>query len=251
MEIIEILKNCTIANGNIIKLPDVQLERADYMKVKKLFESNGGKWKGGKCHGFLFNTTDVSPILSRLQGGDLTDRKKEFQFFATPQNIAMRLAVRLGDVSVSDRILEPSAGTGSLVKAVLEEWPDCTVDCYELMPENRVELEKITNARVLGDDFLTAEVGMYDKIIANPPFSKNQDIKHVMKMWDHLAENGQMAVRVIELFGHGGSPFQKKSRFPGSFAFFQYRTLTRSTSDMARIWEAISSPILSPRSTMV
>ena len=194
MEIIEILKNCTIANGNIIKLPDVQLERADYMKVKKLFESNGGKWKGGKCHGFLFNTTDVSPILSRLQGGDLTDRKKEFQFFATPQNIAMRLAVRLGDVSVSDRILEPSAGTGSLVKAVLEEWPDCTVDCYELMPENRVELEKITNARVLGDDFLTAEVGMYDKIIANPPFSKNQDIKHVMKMWDHLAENGQMAV---------------------------------------------------------
>ena len=29
MEIIEILKGCTIANGNIIKLPDVQLERAD------------------------------------------------------------------------------------------------------------------------------------------------------------------------------------------------------------------------------
>lgn len=30
MEIIEILKCCTIANGNIIKLPGVQLERADY-----------------------------------------------------------------------------------------------------------------------------------------------------------------------------------------------------------------------------
>ena len=194
MEIIDIIKDCTIANGNIIKLPDVQLDRADYLKVKKLMESNGGKWKGGKCQGFLFNTTDVTPILIRLQGGDLSDRKKKFQFFATPPNIAMRLAVRLGDVSSSDRILEPSAGTGSLVKAVLDEWPDCIVDCYELMPENRSELEKINNAHVLGDDFITAEVGMYDKIIANPPFAKNQDILHVTKMWEHLNKGGQMAV---------------------------------------------------------
>jgi len=194
MEIIEILKNCTIANGNIIKLPDVQLERSDYMKVKKLFESNGGKWKGGKCQGFLFNTTDVSPILSRLQGGDLTDRKKKFQFFETPMHIAMRLAARLGDIKDSDKILEPSAGRGALVNAVLETWPDHVIDCYELMEENRDELAKIPNARLLGNDFMEAEVGMYDKIIANPPFTNNQDIKHVMKMWDHLADGGQMAV---------------------------------------------------------
>lgn len=194
MEIIEILKNCTIANGNIIKLPDVQLERSDYLKVKKLFESNGGKWKGGKCQGFLFDTTDVSPILSRLQGGDLTDRKKKFQFFETPMPIARRLAARLGDVESSDKILEPSAGRGALINAVLETWPDHVIDCYELMDDNRAELAKIPNARLLGNDFMEAEVGIYDKIIANPPFTNNQDIKHVMKMWDHLAEGGQMAV---------------------------------------------------------
>ena len=194
MEIIEILKNCTIANGNIIKLPDVQLERSDYLKVKKLFESNGGKWKGGKCQGFLFDTTDVSPILSRLQGGDLTDRKKKFQFFETPMPIARRLAARLGDVESSDMILEPSAGRGALINAVLETWPDHVIDCYELMDDNRAELANIPNARLLGNDFMEAEVGIYDKIIANPPFTNNQDIKHVMKMWDHLAEGGQMAV---------------------------------------------------------
>lgn len=194
MEIIEILKNCTIANGNIIKLPDVQLERSDYQKVKKLFESNGGKWKGGKCQGFLFDTTDVSPILSRLQGGDLTDRKKKFQFFETPMPIARRLAARLGDVESSDKILEPSAGRGALINAVLETWPDHVIDCYELMDDNRAELAKIPNARLLGNDFMEAEVGIYDKIIANPPFTNNQDIKHVMKMWDHLADGGQMVV---------------------------------------------------------
>lgn len=194
MELIEIVRNCTVSNGNIIKLPDVQLDRADYLKVKKLFESNGGKWKGGKCQGFLFNTTDVTPILERLQGGDLSNRKKKFQFFETPVEIAWRLAVRLGDVEPLHRILEPSAGCGALVKAVLEEWPDQVVDCYELMEENRTELGKIPNARILGEDFLESEVGMYDRIIANPPFTNNQDITHVMKMWDHHSEGGQKAV---------------------------------------------------------
>lgn len=194
MDITDIIKDCTIANGNIIKLPDIQLERADYMKVKKLFESNGGKWKGGKCQGFLFDTTDVSSILARLQGGDTTNRKKKYQFFETPADVARRLAVRLGDVEPTHRILEPSAGRGALIKAVLEEWPDQAVDCYELMEENRAELAKMPGARLLGDDFMEAEVGMYDKIIANPPFTYNQDIKHVMKMWEHLSEGGQMAV---------------------------------------------------------
>ena len=194
MEVAEIIKGCTIANGNIIKLPNIQLERADYLKVKKLFESNGGKWKGGKCQGFLFNTPDVSPLLARLQGGDRPNPKKEFQFFETPANIAYRLAARLGDLEPTHKILEPSAGCGALVKAVLDNWPEQTIDCYELMEENRAELAKIPNVRLLGNDFMEASVGMYDRIIANPPFTKNQDIKHVMKMWEHLADGGQMAV---------------------------------------------------------
>lgn len=196
MGITEIIKDCTIANGNIIRLPDVQYERADYMRVKKLFESNGGKWKGGKCQGFLFDTTDASPILARLQGGDLSDRKKKFQFFETPANVASMLVSRLGDVEPTDRILEPSAGRGALIKAVFENLPELelTVDCYELMEENREVLAEIPNVRLLGDDFMEAEVGMYDKIIANPPFANNQDIKHVTKMWEHLSDGGQMAV---------------------------------------------------------
>ena len=193
MEINEIIKDCTIADGNVIRLPNIQLERADYMKVKKLFESNGGKWKGGKTQGFVFDS-DAKSILARLQSGDTSNRKKKFQFFETPADIAHKLAVRLGDVEPTHRILEPSAGRGALIKAVLEEWPEQMVDCYELMEENREELAKIPNARLLGNDFLEAEVGMYDKIIANPPFANNQDIKHVTKMWEHLADGGQMAV---------------------------------------------------------
>ena len=195
MEIKDIIKDCTIADGNVIRLPNIQLERADYMKVKKLFESNGGKWKGGKTQGFIFDA-DVESILARLQGGDTSNRKKKFQFFETPADIAHKLDVRLGDVEPTDRILEPSAGRGALIKAVFENWPELelTIDCYELMDENREALAEISGVRLLGNDFMEAEVGMYDKIIANPPFANNQDVKHVTKMWEHLADGGQMAV---------------------------------------------------------
>lgn len=193
MEIKDIIKDCTIVDGNVIKLPNIQLERTDYIKVKKLFESNGGKWKGGKTQGFVFDS-DAESVLARIQGGDTSNRKKKFQFFETPTDIARKLAMCLGDIEPTHRILEPSAGRGALIKAVLEEWPEQTVDCYELMEDNREALTNIPNARLLGYDFLEAEVGMYDKIIANPPFANNQDIKHVMKMWEHLADGGQMAV---------------------------------------------------------
>ena len=193
MDIKDIIKDCTIADGNVIKLPNIQLEMTDYIKVKKLFESNGGKWKGGKTQGFVFDS-DAESVLARIQGGDTSNRKKKFQFFETPIDIARKLVMCLGDLEPTHRILEPSAGRGVLIKAVLEECPKQTVDCYELMEENREVLAKISNARLLGYDFLEAEVGMYDKIIANPPFANNQDIKHVMKMWEHLANGGQMAV---------------------------------------------------------
>jgi 16S rRNA G1207 methylase RsmC len=58
--------------------------------------------------------------------------------------------------------------------------PDC--DCIELNPENREYLT--TNGfNLVGDDFMSFE-GEYDVIIANPPFSKQQDIDHINKMID-------------------------------------------------------------------
>ena len=47
----EVLQKCTI-EGNIVKLPNVQLDRNEYLEVKKALELIGGKWKGGKVFGF-------------------------------------------------------------------------------------------------------------------------------------------------------------------------------------------------------
>ena len=90
-------------------------------------------------------------------------------------------------------ILEPSAGRGSLVRAIRRLCPDAIVDCYELMPENKEFLSKVEGARIKGDNFDEC-MDIYQRIVANPPFAGNQDIKHVRRMYELLEEGGEMSV---------------------------------------------------------
>lgn len=51
----------------------------------------------------------------------------------------------------------------------------------------------LNNVILLDEDFTKDSVGSYTKIIANPPFSGNQDIEHVRLMYDRLEEGGTLA----------------------------------------------------------
>ena len=68
------------------------------------------------------------------------------------------------------------------------------VDYYELMPENRQFLSTMDNVRPMGEDFYEEQSNVqYDRIIANPPFSGNQDIRHVKRMYACLKPGGIVA----------------------------------------------------------
>jgi len=184
----EVLKKCTVEN-NVVKLPEGNLDRKVYLDVKKSLERIGGKWKGGKVFGFVFNE-DPTELLNKIAGGENINLKKDFQFFATPGELADEL-VALADVNTAKTFLEPSAGQGAIVKAINRIRPSSVVDCFELMKANRNVLEKINTVNILGEDFLKSN-SKYDRIIANPPFSKNQDIQHIKHMYDCLNENGMI-----------------------------------------------------------
>jgi hypothetical protein len=121
--------------------------------------------------------------------------KKEFQFFATPDTIADRL-VNLADINDPFlMVLEPSAGQGAIVKALLRKEPDLIIHAYELMEINRNILSKIEDCIILGDDFLkriTYREPSFDRIVANPPFSNNQDIDHIFQMYNSLKNGGKL-----------------------------------------------------------
>lgn len=201
----EVFRLTTLDESNVLHLPSIEYGRKDYSEIKKQIESVGGKWNRSK-NGFVFKeTTDVSNVRDMLvKGVDLAERKVKYQFFGTPFKVATYilgfLPLRYNEdrtktyrIKDTDRILEPSAGQGSIINAIHYFNPNVVVDCFEMMEENREILKTIPNVNILGDNFLESDTNLqYDIIVANPPFTNNQDIDHVVRMLEHLKVGGTL-----------------------------------------------------------
>jgi hypothetical protein len=206
----QVLQACTI-EGLVVKLPNVQLDRKLYQEVAKSLELIGGKWKGGKVQGFVF-VLDPTDLLDTISNGGKRNLKKEYQFFATPSELAHEL-VYYADLKNHDSVLEPSAGQGAIIEHINKVVPNVTPDCYELMDVNRVMLaKKDLKYNLVGEDFLTCDK-KYDKIIANPPFAKDQDIKHIQHMFKCLKKGGRLVSLATEKFYTNGDSDDKAQRY--------------------------------------
>lgn len=189
MNEVDVLKQCTILDRKIVRLPAVQLDRTLYQQVAKRLQGIGGKWKGRPINGFIFGH-DPTDLLADLQRGKVRNLKKEFQIFETPDHIAKQI-VDLAAIEEHHRVLEPSAGRGAIIKHI----PQCAeLSVYELLPENRNVLFDLDRDITWGGaDFLNAAAEpKYHRIVANPPFSKNQDIDHIRKMYELLEPGGRL-----------------------------------------------------------
>ena len=205
----EILKACTI-EGNIVRLPEGQLERKLYKEVANALALIGGRWTGRKVMGFVFEE-DPTELLAQIANGEKRNLKKEFQFFATSVKLADKL-VQLADIKSKHDILEPEAGQAAIVKAINRVLPNKKVYCFELMPVNQTILRKIKNVILVGSDFLTQNDGvLFDRIIANPPFTNNQDIDHIYKMYDTCKNEGRIVTMASKHWQH--STNKKETQF--------------------------------------
>ena len=184
----EVLQGCTV-HENVVKLPNTTLDRKMYLEVKKSLDLIGGKWKGGKVQGFVFDS-DPTDLLASIAGGEQCNLKKDYQFFATTPALAKYL-VALADLQPGDEVSEPQAGQGAIVAVINDA--GFTPDIYELMQQNVMILQKSgLHFNILGQDFFKHGSKLYDKIIANPPFTKNQDIDHVVEMFNVLKPTGRL-----------------------------------------------------------
>lgn len=180
---------------NVAYLPTSQLN--DYPELKKALLKINGKYKRNT---FVF-PNNAKQCIDELLNGDTVDFKKKFQFFATPPELADRMAQDIIWSKYNMKILEPGAGHGALIDAMYKSKPDrvnVAVDLIELSELNYTVLMekfewKMNEVCVFNDDFLSMDFDeKYDLIIANPPFTKNQDIDHIRKMYDVLADNGRI-----------------------------------------------------------
>lgn len=205
----ESLLKCRV-EGNVLHLPPMSDgPLSNYADVRKALLNAGATYKRNT---FVFKS-DAQPLIDRLTGGESVNIKKEFQFFPTPEDLADRMAA-LAELEEEQKILEPSAGQGALVWAIGRYAGLTPVYCYELMLENQQELKKIPTVRLLGDDFLQNNSnGEYDRIIANPPFSKNQDIDHILEMYRLLKVGGVLVTICSKHFEMSGN--KKETEFKG------------------------------------
>lgn len=98
--------------------------------------------------------------------------RAESQLFVTPAPVCDRL-VTLAEISNRDHILEPSAGTGAILRAIRDTAPEAMCDAVEINSGLvRYLRENFNGVRVQCGDFMEWQpVQYYSRIIMNPPFS--------------------------------------------------------------------------------
>ncbi len=112
--------------------------------------------------------------------------------YSTPARLAAWM-VELLDIQPGQRVLEPSAGEGDLVRAALAACPGASIDVLEIQPALQALLEQ-EGYRLVGTDFLAYRPGpMYHRIVMNPPFKNGLDIWHILYAFDLLAYGGRLA----------------------------------------------------------
>ena len=166
-----------------------QLDRKIYEKTNKVLEAAGGKWnRKAKAH--VFDSDAADRIDQIIVSGEVEIPKDEFNYFPTPPDVVDRLMAIAG-IEPHMQCLEPSAGRGAI--AVEMHKAGAFVHMFELMAANHQALVElgIPGAIATKADFLLASPNpVYDRVVMNPPFAKQADIKHVMHALKFMRPDG-------------------------------------------------------------
>lgn len=172
----------------------------DWPALKQVVEALGGRWlpKSKKTRGGWAFPEDVDAmdvITAARERGVVLDPKL-LGFYATSDELADALVAPLC-IQPGERVLEPSAGDGALVRAVLRACPQALVSCVELLPENRAKLAA-HGFSLIGEDILALrpeDHEPFDVVVANPPFGQGRpEIHHSLHMLRFLRPGGRMAL---------------------------------------------------------
>ena len=202
-DVLDVLRTSTITAAHL-ELPPGQLERKRYLKVDKVLTRLRGTWDK-KQKGHLF-AEDPRPLFALVFEIGTMPPKNPTAYYPTPDEVADLLLTSeaLADYRIpknATKILEPSAGTGNLARAVraycVREGiisPTGQLDCCEIVPAF-VERLREQAFPVVGTDFLAFKPAWgYHAMVMNPPFSVDGDAcayaTHILHAWDLLAPGG-------------------------------------------------------------
>lgn len=187
-EVLAVLSASQTAGLSLV-LP-AQLDRSLYMRTNKVLEAAGGVWnRKAKAH--LFSADAAERMDQIILSGSVEVPRDEFQFFESTPSVVARL-LHHADIKPGMSVLEPQVGRGAIAFACAAL--GAKVDAIELEEGNyRAVLNDPRLNSVLQGDFLaTTPVPVYDRVVGNPPFRAQADIKHTLHALGFLAPRGKL-----------------------------------------------------------
>jgi protein-L-isoaspartate O-methyltransferase len=129
------------------------------------------------------------------------------EFFATPPAVVDRM-IAVAGLEAGMTVLEPSAGLGAIASRVAPLV--ASVECIERDSQlaSRLRAASTWAGDVLCADFLEVPPApVYDRVLMNPPFSRQADIRHVTHAYEFVKPGG----RVVAVMSAGAEFRQGKT----------------------------------------
>lgn len=179
----------------------------EYDRLRWVMESYGGRWNE-RCKGFKFNEFDdekLKSIKADLSVGfvNLSEEKRTREkdaFFPTPVKVVDKM-IRTANLKPDSIMLESSAGTGRILdeaKKVIN-----SVDNFVVIEMNS-ERQRILRDKGYKVDFngtfedslkdseTLKKIKNCDKVVINPPFKNDSDVKHLLISYMFCADNADV-----------------------------------------------------------
>lgn len=179
----------------------------EYDRLRWVMESYGGRWNE-RCKGFKFNEFDdekLKSIKADLSVGfvNLSEEKRTRErdaFFPTPVKVVDKM-IETANLKPDSIMLESSAGTGRILdeaKKVIN-----SVDNFVVIEMNS-ERQRILRDKGYKVDFngtfedslkdseILKKIKNCDKVVINPPFKNDSDVKHLLISYMFCADNADV-----------------------------------------------------------
>ncbi|MGW3308141.1 class I SAM-dependent methyltransferase [Streptomyces sp. NPDC001073] len=211
-DILDVLRRVQ-TDGRHLVIPGPRLAARLYERTNEVLAGAGSVWSTRE-QAHVFPGDAAEAVAHLLKTGEVTtarEHRQASQYFPTPAEVVDQL-LKLANPFPGAEVLEPSAGRGAIACAL--DSIGCVVDCVERDPDNAIALDETGAARKLAvADFLTVEpAAVYDRVVMNPPFTRDADIAHVTHALKFLKPGGLLvAVMSQAVAWHKGkaSAFRK------------------------------------------
>lgn len=167
----------------------------EYDRLRWVMESYGGRWSE-RCKGFKFNEFDdekLKYIKADLSVGfvNMSEEKRTRErdaFFPTPVKIVDKM-IEIAGLKPDSIMLESSAGTGRILDKARKIISSLDNFVVIELNENRQQVLRSKGYHVdfggtfedsLKDPEILKKLKRCDKVVINPPFKNDMDVKHLL-----------------------------------------------------------------------